>query len=149
MKHDDDSEIYYSARTAYGYILEYIADSLFEIVDGRTTCVAGEGVDGMPLATALSLRYKFGLAIPRLKLKGHGDERPVEGYRLSYDDKVACVDGTCNTGGTFAKMITLLEAEGAEVVCCSAVINRGEIRSIIVGKRKIPIYSLFTLDDMN
>jgi len=77
-----ETDIYFDLKEAYGKpeILNFIADSVYEKIDKETTCVAGKGFLGIPLAIAISSRHNLNLVLIRDKPKIYGTEKFIEGY---------------------------------------------------------------------
>ncbi len=120
--------LYVHLKKAIGYpdILNLMCDSLKERMKSGVTCVAGSGVGGIPLASAISSRYGLRLSIVRDTPKI--PNQWIEGYCPNEEDKIAIVDDTILTGESLMKMIRVMKRTRAEVVGCYVVCKRGNVQ---------------------
>lgn len=127
-KNGGSSNIYINIKRLYGdFVLGVIVDLLYEkIRDTSATCVAGEGMGGVPLASALNIKYKIPAVLVHKEQKGHGTGLLIEGYPPDETDKVAVVDDVFTTGGSLKSVMEILKPTGADIQGCHVVVNRGE-----------------------
>ncbi len=120
---------YIDIRRAYGNtdLLLTIAEHLYEKIDPRVNCIAGEGYGGLPLALTLALRYGYHFTMVRGQIKDHGTQSLIEAYTPESDDLVAIVDDTTTTGRSLLKVVEKLESTEARIVGCYSVVSRGEV----------------------
>ncbi len=140
----EDSTVYIDIKRAYGnpLILNKIAQEIYVRMDQRATGVAGSDYGGIPLATALSVRYNLYLTLTRKSPKSHGTERMLEGHIPNNQDRLIVVDDVFTTGHSLAETIKILESTQAEILGAAVVVKRNE------GNFGYPLLSLFTLEDL-
>ena len=131
LKHGDISKFYVDVKKAYGSqeALNLLADCMYEIIDKRATCVAGEGYGGVPLATAIASRHGLKLTLVRDKPKQHGRISRLDGYiPVKGVDKVIIVDDVCTTGGSLKRVNEIItENSGAEILEYGFVVLREKV----------------------
>ena len=129
---------------AYGYpeIRSLIYRLISRDLDDRTTCIAGEGNGGLPLATGIS--DLLGMPLVLVKRAQELEDGKLNGYALTANDKVALVDDVFTTGRSFLKGVGLIQAAGAEVVGCYAIVKRNEG----VGKFPVSLSYLIEAKDL-
>ena len=122
------TDVYFDLKEAYGKpeILNSLADSVYEIIDKKATCVAAKGFGGIPLATAISLRHCLNLTLMRDKPKDYRTKKFIEAYIPTKDDKIAIVDDVFTTGKNLREAIEILETTKGNILGCYVVVKRGE-----------------------
>ena len=122
------SDLYIDVKKAYGYpdTLNLISDSLYDIIDKKTTCIATAGYGGLSPASVISSKYGLNLALIRDEPKNHGKCSWIDGYVPNEKDKVAVIDDVFTTGKSLSKIINVLEPTKAEIVGCYVVFKRGD-----------------------
>ena len=120
------SDYYIDIKKAYGYVLKDICEEVHEKMDKETTCVAGSGHGGIPLAAGISASYGLRLCLVRERQKDHGLTKIIDGYIPGKEDKVAIVDDVLTTGGSLIKVIETITPTQAEIIGCYVVVKRGE-----------------------
>ncbi len=140
----EKSNFYVDVKKAYGRpeFLSCISDLFISLMDKRTTCVAGQGYGGIPLATAVSLRTGHPLTLVRERAKNHGRLGMIEGYIPNSEDKISVFDDVFTKGLSLQKTVRELENSGAEVLGCYVVVQR---EKHLFPK---PLNFLYTLDDL-
>jgi len=86
----------------------------------------------------------------RKETKAHGLQRRVEGPLLEPGERCLVVEDVVTTGGSTIQAIEALQAEGAEVVGVTAVLDRlaGGAEAIIRAAPGAPYRPLVTIDDV-
>jgi len=120
-----------------------ICEKMCRIIDGKATCIAGSGLGGLPLATAISLRLDLPFVLVRDEVKKHGLQNKINGYIPTKKDKVVIVDDVFTTGTCISNVAQALAATNAEVIGGCVVVDRGD-----ASKFKIPIKSLLLSKDL-
>ena len=140
----EESDYYIDVKKTYGYpgLLKMIAIAMAEDLDKGTTCLAANGVGGIPLSTALSLQTDLPVAFVRTDQKGHGLRREVDGYRVTGEDNVSVVDDVFTSGSTLREVLLVIDASQAQVVNCHTVVKRGE------GQLSVPLKHLFEANEI-
>jgi orotate phosphoribosyltransferase len=85
--------------------------------------------------------------IVRKEAKAHGTQRFIEGYDGKPGDRVIIVDDACTSGASILKACELAEAAGYKVVATFCIVDREEGGSELI-RKKYPLYSLFTANDL-
>jgi len=117
--------------------------------------VAGEGMGGVPLATAVALHNgNVDLALVRKKTKDHGTGKRVEmsfscqGSDVS-DLRVVLIEDVLTTGGSAISAIQALRGAGLDVVGVVALIDRQEGASEALKDLGIVMVSVYTSADFS
>ena len=144
LKHAGKSEFYVDIKKAYGYpdVTKLIYENIWEQIDKNTTCIAGEGYGGIPLAIDLSSRYNLKRSLIRKEEKKHGKISFFDGYVPTPEDRVSIVDDVFTTGGSLRKIIETLKPTGAKILGCHVVVKIGE------GIIEVPLTYLLTVEDL-
>lgn len=140
----NQSSFYVHLKKAYGdsYLLNLLVNHMYPIIDRRVDTLAGEGMGGIPLTTALSVKYGFNLTLVREQPKSYGTKRWLEGYVPQSRNRVAVIDDVFTTGGSLTRTIDILRLTGAEIVQACVVVKRQE------GELTVPLHYLLTLEDL-
>lgn len=146
LKHGIKTRYYYDVKAAVGNpsALDLLAENLWKIMDKGTTCVADGGYGGVPLGTALELKYNLKHCMVRNKPKQHGKGGWIDGYVPTKEDKVAIIDDVATTGGSLNDIIKVIEPTGAEILGCYVVVKRGDA----VLKHPYTLKWVLTADDL-
>jgi len=106
-------------------------------------------VGAVPFASQLASKMGRASVLVRDTPKQHGTKKLIEG-RLGIDDRVILVEDVITTGASVIKTIQKLRNRGAEVVAVWALLNReeGGLENIAYEYKDIPVYSLFTTNDI-
>lgn len=120
------SEYYIDIKKAYQNprILEALADALYGKIPKKATCIAASGYGGLPIASAISVKYYLPLALVRDAIKDHGDVAPIDGYVPKAKDMVAIVDDVFTTGASVRSIANILTENGATVLGAYVVASR-------------------------
>jgi orotate phosphoribosyltransferase len=139
------SNLYLDVRKLFGdpNLLFAISDTIRKILPDDTTCIAGSGYGGLPLATAVALASKVRLAAVRNETKGHGIKKSIEGHLPNKNDKIVIVDDLFTTGSSILSTVKELKKTGAKIIGAVVVIKRAEPK-----KFPIPLQCLFALQDI-
>lgn len=138
------SNFYVDVKKAYGNpeARAVMRDAIWEQMDKRTTCVAGAGYGGIPLATSLSDHYNLKLTMVRDTPKQHGLGGWIDGYVPTEEDLVSIVDDVFTTGGSLRKTVGLIEPTRAIILGAHVVVKRGE------GELSVPLSYLLIPEDL-
>ena len=125
-----ETDIYCDLKEAYGdsKILNFIADSVYNQIDKKTTCVVAKGLGGIILATAIGSRHNLKLTAIRDKRKDYGAQKIIEAYSPTSEDRIAVVDDVFTTGKNLREIIEILKPTKAKIIECYVVVKRGELR---------------------
>ena len=82
LKGGEKSTVYFDIKKAYGDpdVFKEIVSEVLKLIPEETTCIAGSGNGGIPLAVALSLEMNKKLSIVRDVEKNHGTKQMVDGH---------------------------------------------------------------------
>lgn len=138
------ASFYFNVKKTYGdpSLRGELCDALWELINPRVTCVAGQGHGGIPLATTLSERYRIPLTLIRNEPREHGLRIPLDGYVPGRHDLVAVVDDVLTSGGAMSDSINALASVGAPVIGCYVIVKRGN------GELSVPLSYLFTAEQL-
>ncbi len=102
-----------------------VAACVGELLDPAVTAVGGltMGADPVAIAAALLAEPPLRAFSIRKEAKAHGAGGRIVGP-LHPDDKVAIVDDTTTTGGSFVESIMVLRAAGVAVVQALVIVDR-------------------------
>ena len=122
------SEYYVNVRRAYGNprARKLIAQYMWEKIDKNTTCIAGGGYGGVPLATEISSLSNRKLTMIRGEEKGHGLGGLLDGEIPTKNDFVTIVDDVLMSGGSIRHIDDMISTTGAKVIEAFVVVKRGE-----------------------
>lgn len=122
-----ETDIYFDLREAYGdsKILNFIADSVYNQIDKKTTCVAAKGLGSIILAAAIGSRHNLKLTAIRDKRKDYGAQKIIEGYCPTSEDRIAIVEDVFTTGKNLREIIEILKPIKAKNIGCYVVVKRG------------------------
>ena len=136
---------YYDLKKAFGEkgLLAEIADRLYRNVKNpEVTFVAGSGMGGIPIATAISILYPLRLTIVRNEIKNHGTLQLIDGYRPNSKDLGIIADDVFTTGGSLKETADILISEtGTRIHSCYVVLKRTN------NAFEYPLQHLFTIED--
>ena len=143
MKSGEISDCYCDIKKSYGYpdILNLIADEIIGLLPSETTCIAGSGYGGIPLAIAVSLKSSRKLTVIRDKVKTYGMESNIEGYVSTEKDKVIIVDDVLDSGASILNTLSVLEKTKSEIIGVIVVVQIGSI------KLPVPISCVFKFEE--
>ena len=138
-------DFYVDIKKAIGSprVFNLICEGMCKTIDKRATCIAGSGLGGLPLATAVSLRLSLPLVLVRDGVKKHGLQNKINGYIPTKKDKVVIIDDVFTTGTCISSIVQTLAITKAKIVSGCVVVNRGD-----ASKFKIPIKSPSTIKDL-
>jgi len=119
-----DSDKYLDVKEILGdyEVMDVLLPHFVNLIDPQTTCVAGMGVGGVPLAAQL-LNYKFNAAYIRDKERDHGIPGWLEGYKPKPFDKVTVVDDVRTSGGTLLEASSRIETTGATILGYCVIVD--------------------------
>ncbi len=122
--------------------LPLCAQSLHNIVPANTTCVAGIGIGGIPIATAYHLIYHIPLSPIRNTQKDYGMEKQIEGYIPTTDDYVTILDDVFTTGSSITATAEILKRFGVKNIQACVIVERAS------PNLEFPVSSILTLKDL-
>lgn len=139
------AEFYCDIKKAYGYpdILNAFADVIAAQLPESTTCIAGSGHGGLPLAAVIASRFDKKLVAVRSIAKDHGKKKPVDGYQPTPADVIVIVDDVLTSGSSIRETFSLLEAGGASVASAVVLVKRGE------AQLPIPCAYVFSVEELD
>lgn len=136
---------------------EYFWQEWKESLDELPANIAGVSVGGDPLASGIALEalnagIDCNILLVRKERKDHGgsEGRAVEGKSASQlKGKIVLVEDVMSTGGSSAKALGFLKAEGYEIAEMWAIVDR-EMGAIerLEKEFSIPVKSLFKLSEL-
>lgn len=128
-------------------LLRRLAKAMSTLLPTETEIVAGLELGGVPIATAISLETGLPAAFVRKEAKTYGTCRAIEAQDIA-GRKVTFIEDIISTGGAVADAHALADAEGADILGVVCAIWRGEGNPAITGVPGLPVYPLFTRDDL-
>ena len=128
LKYGGESNFYFDVEKAYGKpeLLIQLSKVIGEQLDEKVNCVIGEGIGGIPLATAIATLYNLKLSIIRSEKKDHGTEQTIEGHQPTEKDTAIIVDDVLTTGKSLQDIKKTLENTKINLLKTYIVINRLE-----------------------
>lgn len=144
LKHAGTSQFYIDIKKAYGYhrILDEFCRHLRKIMPRGIGCIAAGGYGGLPLATALALKYKLKLTFVREKPKMYGRNVWIDGYIPNEKDRIWIVDDVLTTGKSISQTAKTLTTTKARITGCGVIVRRSN------QKLKIPCRHLMKAGDL-
>ncbi|MEX0934169.1 MAG: phosphoribosyltransferase family protein [Candidatus Saccharimonadales bacterium] len=144
LRSGEKSDHYIDIKKSYGNpkAIEAITDELAAKIDENTTCIAGMGHGGLPLAVAVSMKTGLPLAMVRDSERSHGLGGMIDGYIPGAEDKVSIVDDVFTTGSSLRATMVAIEEFGANVLGCYVVVKRGD------GELSVPLTYLLESKDL-
>lgn len=144
LRSGEKSDHYIDIKKSYGNpeSLEAIAEALAVKINENTTCIAGMGHGGLPLAVAVSMKMGLPLAMVRDSEKSHGLGGMIDGYIPDTEDRVSIVDDVFTTGSSLKATIEAVEGVGSNVLGCYVVVKRG------AGELSVPLTYLLESSDL-
>lgn len=141
------SDIYCDIKKAFGppEIFSELINRIGAMLRPSITCIAGAGLGGIPLASAIAFRYGRKFCAIRLEPKAYGLANVIEGHTPSRDDRIAIVDDVFTTGGNVRDVMAKLKPTGANISRVVVVVNRSR------GEDKffpIPVLYLFRIEEL-
>lgn len=144
LRSGEASAFYCDIKKACGYpdVLDLLADVIGEKIGEDTTCVAGTGYGGLPLAALVASRFQKKFIAVREKPKSHGKGGLIDGYIPAAGDKVVIIDDVLTTGSSIKTTIAGLSSVGAVVVGAIVVVERK--KAVL----PIPYQYVFSINDL-
>lgn len=123
------------------------------VAAARDAGVSFDAVGGLVLG---SVPFTFAVAhvarckwfLIRKEPKGRGTNRWVEGCRLEPGMKVMVVDDVVTTGGSIRDAYERIQAEGAEVVFATTLVDRSGLADEFFAAQGVPYVPMFTYEDL-
>jgi orotate phosphoribosyltransferase len=143
------SEIYFDKYRFEGNpaLLQPLAKAMVGLIPADTDIIAGLELGGVPLVTALSLETGLPAAFVRKEAKTYGTCRAIEGQDVD-GKKVTFIEDVITTGGAVSDAYELAVQEGADVLAVICAIWRGDGQPHIVKTPSLPVFPVFTRDDL-
>lgn len=122
------------------------------IKEDRPDAIGGPTLGADPMVGAIaSLSHQEGLPINtfiiRKQPKAHGKQQQVEGPLIQEGGSVVIIDDVATTGKAFVESIEVLQKMDIKIKKAICVIDRGEGAHEALAKYKVPLKSIFTLDE--
>ena len=147
-----------SGRTATEYFDKYrfeadpallraIAAEAADLVPAGTDVLAGLGLGGVPIATALGLATGLPVAFVRKAAKSYGTRRLAEGAEIE-GRRVLVVEDVITSGGQVAISTTDLRGRGAVVDHVLCVVDREEGGAEKLAAVGLTVTALFTATEL-
>lgn len=156
LKNGSTSSIYVDFRKLVNYpqlfkYLEELIDIMFpHLLDynsSSNTKLMPIPMGGLPLGHYLSFAKEFPQLMIRDKPKDHGTKRLIEGVYSAEDDEFIIVEDVVTSGTSIKetlKTFAQYNIAGLKFKAILCICNRGHLNNI----EGIPIYSIFTLDEI-
>ena len=137
-------DFYVDMKRAYGKrdCLNLMADLLLDNINKNTSCVAGMGNGGIPLATAVALKHNLNLSLIRSEPKKWGLNKLIDGYIPKKRENVSIVDYVFTTWKSLKEIKRILNQTEANIVGYHVVLKRLEIEP------DFPLNYILTSDDL-
>ncbi len=162
----EKSRFYIDVKTTSLYpegaylIGELAVEKLLEAQKNNPAIGSVRGVGGLtlgadPIGTAVSLaafhkKIHWPAFIVRKEPKGHGTLKYIEGIEnLDAGASVVVLEDVVTTGGSGAKAVERLRAEGFKVVAVLSVVDREQGGEQVFKNMGLPLYSLLKLSDLS
>jgi orotate phosphoribosyltransferase len=142
LKSGKKNNVYYDLKKVYGepLVFKEVVLEILKLIPKKTTCIAGSGNGGIPLATAVALSLGKKLSIVRDVLKDHGTKKEIDGHVPTQKDKVVIVDDVLSSGTSLRNTIEKLESK-TEILKCVVILKKEEPKGI-----KYEIKSILEID---
>ena len=128
-------------------LLAPLGREMSKLIPPETEIIAGLELGGVPLATAISLHTGLPSAFVRKAAKTYGTCKAIEGQNFA-GKKVTFIEDIISTGGAVSDALEISTEAGAEVLCVVCAIWRGEGSPIIKAAPHLPVWPLFTSDQL-
>lgn len=109
--------------------------------------IAGVELGAVPLAAATALETNLPYLIVRKAAKEHGTKKNFEG-EMAKGDRVVFVEDVVTTGGTLARSVERLRADGAVVDRAVAVVDREEGAAAELSRANVRLIALLRARDI-
>lgn len=110
--------------------------------------VGGLVLGSVPFTFAVAAVARCKWFLIRKEPKGRGTNRWVEGARLTPGMRVMVVDDVVTTGGSIRDAYERIQAEGAEVVFATTLVDRSGLADEFFAGVGVPYVPLFTWEDL-
>jgi orotate phosphoribosyltransferase len=110
--------------------------------------VGGLVLGAVPFTFAVALAARARWFLIRKEPKGRGTNRWAEGARIGPGTRVMLVDDVITTGGSIQLAYERVQAEGAEVVFATTLVDRGDRAAAFFQTRSIPYVPMLTYRDL-
>ncbi len=128
-------------------LLKPLAAEMAKLIPAGTEIIAGLELGGVPLVTGISLETGLPAAFVRKEAKTYGTCRAIEGQDVA-GQTVTFIEDVITTGGAVSDAYELAVAEGAHVHAVVCAIWRGEGAPHIAGTPGLPVFPVFTRDQL-
>jgi len=110
--------------------------------------VGGLVLGAVPFTFAVARAARVRWFLIRKEPKGRGTNRWAEGARIGAGTRVMLVDDVITTGGSIQLACERVQAEGAEVVFATTLVDRGDRAAAFFDARSIPYVPMLTYRDL-
>lgn len=110
--------------------------------------VGGLVLGAVPFTFAVALAARVQWFVIRKEPKGRGTNRWAEGARIGPGTRVMLVDDVITTGGSIVLAYERVQAEGAEVVFATTLVDRGDTAAAFFAGAGVPYAPLLTYRDL-
>ena len=128
-------------------LLRALAVEMAKLIPAETEIIAGLELGGVPLVTAISLETGLPAAFVRKEAKTYGTCRAIEGQDVA-GKKVTFIEDVITSGGAVSDAYQLATAEGAQILGVVCAIWRGKGAAAIQNTPDLPVFPVFTRDDL-
>lgn len=128
LRSGEVSDFYCDIKKAYGdpALLNALADALGQMLPPGTTCVAGSGYGGLPLAAVIASRHKLAFVGVRASEKSYGKAGAITGCVPQPHDEVVIIDDVLTSGSSIKETYGALQQEHISARCALVVVARAE-----------------------
>ncbi len=141
------SDYYVDVKEAIGdpYILNLVADEMYNLLDPKPTCIIGRGY-GSDFVPVLASRHGLQWSMIRDKPKNHGrNKRLIEHYFPTSKDTVIVLDDVLSSGKSIFDTGNIISNETeAKIIGFYVVVKRGELKV----KLSAPLKYLIEVEDL-
>jgi orotate phosphoribosyltransferase len=120
-----------------------LADAVGSLLPKKTTCVAGSGHGGLPLAAVVATRLNKKFIAVREGAKKHGLSKLIDGYFPEKNESVIIIDDVLTTGSSLRDTRQILTQHKIKVAGAIIVVDRTK------PKISIPYKAVFNIKDFS
>lgn len=127
LRSGETSNVYCDIKKAYGCpdTMQLITKLVGETMPAGTTCVAGSGHGGIPLAAVVSFYFGKKFSAIRGAVKNHGLPKLIDGYVPDQSDRVCIVDDVLTSGTSITETYGVLRGMGITRIFAVVLVRRG------------------------
>lgn len=132
----EDLFVDWSPIGSRGQLISDVADAMADMMDEEAEAVVGVAVSGLPLATAVAMKWDVGLAVfhPRKRHWEPGSEEVKGALSSNFLDpegkSVVVIDDIVTTGSTVKETVESLEGRGCDVLSVAVLVDKAGLERV-------------------